>query len=240
VAFVAATVQGAIGFGFTLIAVSFFLWIVQSGDAIQMLIVINLVIAIALVGPVWRTVNWALLVRLVIGALFGFPLGLMAFQRAEVDQLKLLAAGAILTFVAFTVFRRGKVEAFPDAELRFRTPSALGIGVLAGSMTIALGMPGPPLVLYLTTLGAGKQATRSIAFTFFVVSYTVALILQATAVGVSRSVWLATAFLVPVAVVGSWLGHILARHVSEAAFRTVVLTLVGATGASVILEVFLS
>lgn len=237
---VAATVQGAIGFGFTLISVSFFLWIVRSGDAIQMLIVINLVIAVALTGGLWRTVNRALWVRLVIGAFLGFPLGLMAFQRVNVDQLKLLAAGTILAFVAFTVFRRGNVEAFPDAELRFRTPSALGIGVLAGSMTIALGMPGPPLVLYLTTLGAGKQATRAIAFTFFVVAYTAALFLQATAVGVSRSVWLATAFLVPVAVVGSWLGHILAKHVSEAAFRKVVLTLVGATGASVLLKALFS
>lgn len=233
-------VQGAIGFGFTLIAVSFFLWIVQSGDAIQMLIVINLVIAVALTGGLWRNVNRALWVRLVIGAFLGFPLGLMAFQRVNVDQLKLLAAGAILTFVAFTVFRKQSVEEFSGAALHFRTPSALGVGVLAGSMTIALGMPGPPLVLYLMTLGAGKQATRSIALTFFVVSYAVALVLQATAVGVSRSVWLTTGFLVPAALVGSWLGHILARRVSEAAFRKVVLTLVGATGASVLLEALLS
>jgi hypothetical protein len=39
VTLVAAIVQGTIGFGFTLLAVSFFLLIVQSGDAIQLLIV---------------------------------------------------------------------------------------------------------------------------------------------------------------------------------------------------------
>lgn len=236
VTLVAAVVQGALGFGFTLLAVSFFLLIIQSGDAVQVLIVINLTISLALIGRLWRNVNRSLWIRLVIGAFLGFPLGLMAFQNANVDQLKVMVAVTILTFVALTVFRRRDAQRGSDPTPRFRTPSAVGVGALAGGMTTALGMPGPALVLYLTAVGVGKEATRSISLTFFAVSYGVSLILQTATVGVSTGVWITAALLVPVAVVGALLGHVLARRVSEALFRRAVLTLVAGTGAYVLFD----
>ena len=180
VTLVAAVIQGAAGFGFTLLAVTFFLLIIQSGDAVHLLIIINLTISLALIGRLWRDVNRALWIRLVLGALLGLPLGLVVFQNADVNQLKILAAVTILTFVPLAVFRRPDA---PDASdrpslvPRFRTPSAVGVGALAGGMTTALGMPGPAIVLYLTALGAGKDATRSLTLSFFAVSYGVSLIL---------------------------------------------------------------
>ena len=60
------------GFGFTLLAVSFFLLIIQSGDAVQLLIVVNLAISLALISKLWRTVDRALWTRLVAGAFLGF------------------------------------------------------------------------------------------------------------------------------------------------------------------------
>ena len=244
VTLVAAVVQGTVGFGFTLLAVSFFLLILQSSDAVQLLIVVNLAISLALIGRLWQDVNRALWLRLVIGAFLGFPLGLVAFQRADVDQLKIVVGITMLTFVTLiVVWRRdtqGGAQGGADPTLLYRTPSAVGVGALAGGMTTALGMPGPVLVLYLTAVGAGKKATRSITLTFFAVSYGASLILQTVTVGVSGGVWIAAALLVPVAVGGALLGHALARHVSEAAFRRVVLTLVALTGAYVLFDTVLS
>ena len=224
------------GFGFTLLAVSSFLLIIQSSDAVQLLLVINLAISLALTGRLWRKVNRALWTRLIIGAFLGFPLGLMAFRSADVDQLKVMVAVTILTFVALTVFQRRDVHEGSDPTLRFRTPSAVGVGTLAGGMTTALGMPGPALVLYLTAVGAGKESTRSISLTFFAVSCGVSLILQTATVGVSAGVWITAALLVPVAAVGALLGHVLARRISEATFRVAVLSLIAATGAYVLFD----
>lgn len=232
----AAVVQGALGFGFTLLAVSFFLLIIQSGDAVQLLIVINLAISLTLIGRLWRIVNRALWGRLVIGAFLGFPLGLMTFQKADVDQLKVMVAVTILVFVAWTGLRRGDTEQRLDPTPRFRTPSAVGVGALAGGMTTALGMPGPAIVLYLTAVGIGKDATRAISLTFFVASYGVSLMLQAATVGVSSGVWVTAAVLVPVAAVGALLGHVIAKRVSEVWFRRAVLTLVAATGTYVLFD----
>ncbi len=240
VTLVAAVVQGAVGFGFTLLAVSFFLLIIQSGDAVQLLIVVNLTISVALIGRLWRKVNRALWIRLVMGAFFGFPLGLMAFQNADVDHLKVVAAATILIFVAASVFFGRGAEGNSDEVPLFRTPSAVGIGALAGAMTTALGMPGPPVVLYLTAVGAGKDATRAILLTFFAVSYGASLILQTVAVGVSGGVWITAGLLVPFAAVGALLGHVVARQVSEAAFRRFVLMLVAGTGAYVLFDTLFS
>ena len=240
VTLVAAVVQGAVGFGFTLLAVSFFLLIIQSGDAVQLLIVVNLTISVALIGKLWRKVNRALWIRLVMGAFFGFPLGLMAFQNADVDHLKVVAAATILIFVAASVFLRRDEEGNSAGVPLFRTPSAVGVGALAGAMTTALGMPGPAVVLYLTAVGAGKDATRAILLTFFAVSYGASLILQTVTVGVSGGVWITAGLLVPFAAVGALVGHVLTKYVSEAAFRRVVLTLIAATGAYVLFDTLFS
>ena len=240
VTLVAAVVQGAVGFGFTLLAVTFFLLIMQSGDAVQLLIIINLAISLSLLRRLWRDVDRDLWIRLVVGAVAGLPAGLIVFQNADVDQLKILAAVTILTFVALVLFRRPGTPDAPGPELRFRTPSALGVGALAGGMTTALGMPGPAIVLYLTAVGAGKDATRSLSLTFFAVSYGASLILQSVTVGVGRGVWATAALLVPIAAVGALLGHALGKRVSEAAFRRVVLALVASSGAYVLLSTLLS
>jgi uncharacterized membrane protein YfcA len=165
---------------------------------------------------------------------------LVAFQNADVAQLKVVAAVTILTFVAAVVFLRRDAEGDSDEAPRFRTPSAVGVGALAGAMTMALGMPGPAVVLYLTAVDAGKDATRAILLTFFAVSYGGSLILQTVTVGVSGGVWITAGLLVPFAAVGALLGHLLARYVSEAVFRRVVLMLIAATGAYVLLDTLFS
>ena len=101
----AAVVQSTVGFGFTLLAVSFFLLILQSVAAIQLLIVLNLVISLWVARNLWRNVPRALWIRLVAGATLGFPVGLAVFNYASVDQLKVVAAVVILVFVPLLAFR---------------------------------------------------------------------------------------------------------------------------------------
>ncbi len=103
----AAVVQSTVGFGFTLLAVSFFLLILQSATAIQLLIVLNLVISLWVGRNLWRNVARDLWIKLVAGAAVGFPAGLALFNYASVDQLKIVVAAAILVFVPLLAFQRG-------------------------------------------------------------------------------------------------------------------------------------
>lgn len=234
---IAAAVQGTMGFAFSLIVLSFFLLILESGDAVQVLIVINLAISLSLVPRLWRDAHRGLLARLVLGALAGFPVGLWAFRSADVGHLKFVLAITLIAFVAAAPLWGRAASQAVAPKLRYRTPSALATGVLAGGMTTALGMPGPVLVLYLTAVDARRDEVRAISLTFFAVSYGVALILQAASIGMAPEVWITGAVLVPVAAVGAGMGHALARRVHEDRFRLAVLAPLGATGGYMLLDV---
>ena len=240
VTLLAAVVQSTLGFGFTLLAVSFFLLILQSATAIQLLIVLNLVISLWVGRTLWRNVPRDLWIKLVAGAMVGFPAGLVLFYYASVDQLKVGVAVAILVFVPLLAFRRRSVPEQGASLPIYRLSSSVGVGVLAGAMTTSLGMPGPVLVLYLTAHGADKDALRAISLTFFAVAYAVALLLQALTFGVDGEVWTMAVVLVPVAAVGAQLGHQLSRRVTESTFRRAVLVLIGATGVYTLLTTLIA
>ena len=112
----------------------------------------------------------------------------------------------------------------------------LATGVLAGAMTTSLGMPGPPVVVYLLAVGLSKDVTRATTLTFFAFAYAASLILQVVMVGVGRDVWLNAAVLVPVAMLASAIGHRLASRVSEKVFRVGVLLLLAGTGLFVLVQ----
>jgi uncharacterized membrane protein YfcA len=228
-----------VGFGFSLLAVAFFLMIIGSSDAVPLLFIINLTISLTLVSRLRADLNRALWTRLVIGALLGLPVGLIAFSRADVDQLKVFAAIAIIGFVIVTAFRTPDEEGGSGPVSGFKTPSVIGVGAVAGGMTTSLGLPGPAVVLYLTAIGSGKDATRSITLTFFAISYGASLLLHTATVGVSKEVWITAGLLIPVAAMGAFVGHALGRRVSESAFRRLVLTLVASTGAYILLDTLL-
>ncbi len=236
----AAVVQGTVGFGFTLLAVSFFLLILQSATAIQLLIVLNFVISLWVVRNVWHNVPRDLWLRLVAGAMVGFPAGLVLFNYASVDQLKVVVAVAILVFVPLLAFRHRPVPEQGASLPIYRSSSSIGVGILAGAMTTSLGMPGPVLVIYLTAHGADKDALRAISLAFFAVAYAVALVLQAVTFGVEGEVWMMAVVLVPVAAAGAQLGHRLSRRVTESTFRRAVLLLIGATGVYTLLTTLIA
>jgi uncharacterized membrane protein YfcA len=224
---VAGIIQGLAGFGFSLFAASAFLLLIGSGEAVQLLIVINLAISLALIGPLWKDADRTVLKRFVGGALIGLPSGLVLFKVAAVEQLELMVGVVILLFVGASVMRSA-VDS--GSESTPGVAGGLATGVLAGAMTTSLGMPGPPAVVYLLAVGLSKDATRATTLTFFVFAYAASLILQLVMVGVDRDVWLNAAVLVPVAMLASAIGHRLSSRVSEKVFRVGVLLLLAGTG----------
>lgn len=230
----AATVHGVAGFGFGLIALPAFMWLLGSRDAVPLVIIVNLMISALLVVRLRGAVNRPLLLRFCAGGIVGLPPGLMLFWRANVDQLMIAAGLAVVAFVG-VVAARGSAEVGagdPDS----RSASVTGVGALAGVMAIALGMPGPPITLYLTVLGVGKDALRATALAFFVASYAAALLLQSITIGVEHEVWRSAALLLPAAGVGGLIGDRLCRYVDEAVFRRGVLALLVVIGGSALIR----
>ena len=87
VAFFAATVQAATGFGFAIMAVPFFLLIMGSLSAIQVTAVINFVISLVLLQRLLKDAPRRLLLHLILGSLAGFPIGLVIYKAADLNSL---------------------------------------------------------------------------------------------------------------------------------------------------------
>ena len=244
VTLLAAAVQGAVGFAFTLLAVSFFLLILQSAEAVQVLLVLNMVICGSLCLHLWKDVPLALWRLLMAGAVVGVPVGVAAFAYANLTAIYLAVAVVILVFTVALAWQKapmvatGSGDGSSDAadslsaggSAPYRSQSVFGVGTVAGVMTAALGMPGPVLVLYLTAIGIDKATFRAVSLTLFTALYVAALLLQSATVGIPGRVWITAAALVPLAWAGAALGHAWARHIDEILFRRFVLLLLAATG----------
>ncbi len=234
----AAAVQGAVGFAFTLLAVSFFLLILQSAEAIQVIVVLNLVICGSLGRHLWKDVHLALWRLLLAGAVVGVPVGVVAFAYGSLSAIYVAVAVVLLGFAVVLGWQGAPTVATGSAP--YRPLSVLAIGIVAGAMTAALGMPGPVLVLYLTALGVDKETFRAVSLTLSAALYLAVILLQSATVGIPGSVWITAAALVPLAWAGAALGHAGARHINEILFRRFVLLLLAATGSYMLITTLTS
>ena len=108
---------------------------------------------------------------------------------------------------------------------------ALGAGLLAGMTGGAVGMPGPPVVLYSTTQGWSRQAIKANLQVFFFMNQVVILAGYWWAGLLSAEVWRLTASFALPAAAGTALGILLFTRVDHARFRQVVFTVLLVSGA---------
>lgn len=92
----AATLQGEAGFGFGLLALPGYLWVLSSMEAVPLVVIVNLSICTGLAAKLRRDVHLAVLRWMVAGALVGLPVGLFAFRRVGSDQLMLVVSAVVL------------------------------------------------------------------------------------------------------------------------------------------------
>lgn len=232
-------VQGATGLGFALLAIPFFLLILDSVEGVQVTMALSMTICAAVALPLWKHTpkkTWALLVA---GSVIGFPLGLVLYSSGSLSAIKLAAATAIMTFAVATALLRLRQNPREVNAASTKSAYLLAIGAISGAMTTGLGMPGPPVALYLAWKGVGKQTLRALAFTLFPISYVGALSLQAATVGIPPRVWMLYGLLLPFAGIGAYAGHRMSRLIPERVFRSVVLLLMFGTGGYILLVMLL-
>jgi uncharacterized protein len=228
VSFIAALVQAATGFGFAIVAVPFYLIILESLSAVQVSLIVTLSITILVAIRVWRSAPPALLGRLVAGTLAGFPFGIVAYRHADLETAK-LAVGLLI--VGFAVWLFLAARGRPAVENPATHPAAdIAVGIVSGAMTTSLGMPGPVVLIYLSVLGTGKEAMRATMLTLFVFSNAGAIALQEWQVGIDGATWQTAAFLIPAVLIGGAVGHGVSRFLDQRTFSFVVLAILAATG----------
>lgn len=230
VTLLAATLQSAIGFGFALLVVPPYLLLLESVAAIQIVIIVTLAISLLLLPALLRQVPWHLVRRLALGSLLGFPIGLIAYLQADLRVIKLAVGLVIAVLAIHLLLQTLRPSDARQAAASSGTGRDYGVGLLSGAMATSLAMPGPAVMLHLATTGAALQVVRAAILTLFAFSYGAALGLQAGFAGIARDTWITAAALIPVAAVGTALGHWASPYIAERIFRLIVLLVLLLTG----------
>jgi uncharacterized membrane protein YfcA len=201
--------------------------------------VLNLGVSAFVAAQTWRNAPAKLLAVLCAASLAGFPIGLALFRGADVSDLKLATGLVIMGFALLLLARERRPIVLNQRGMDANRPSipiALLAGALSGIMGAALAMPGPIAMLYLSTLRLAKDQSRALALAFFTFVYAGVCLLHGWNGGLGpERLWLSAELMVAV-LAGAIAGHWLARHISEARFRQLVLVILFVAGLYAVLS----
>jgi uncharacterized membrane protein YfcA len=225
--FVAAILLATNGFGFAVLAVPFFLMLAPPGEAIPLIVIVSLAISLLVLPGLQRSIDPALLLRLTIGSLIGLPVGLVVFSRADPLIVRMAAGATITIFAAMLAWDRRHHR---PARFAMRPGRDLTAGTIAGIATGLVGMPGPPVMVYLMLARAPVRTMRATLIAFFALVFGTTLAADVVFLGVPGRDWGIAASLIPLAWAGGALGLRVGDRLGErmaAILAIMVLTIAG-------------
>jgi uncharacterized protein len=224
---IASILQTSTGFGFSILATPFLLLLFGPAEAIQLNLVLSLIISIALIWKIRSDIDFFIVKRLVVGSIFGLPIGISIFLIMDIDKLKIGISLVILVLTLLLI-------------LKFRIRSSKGrdlvVGGLSGALTTSIGMPGPPLLLYFSGTDTQKEILRATTLCFYLFIYLVSLIIQVIFVGTNKVVWISSSVALPLVLLGLYLGQLLFTRINQRIFRIVTYVILLFTGVYLLIE----
>ncbi|WP_372824018.1 sulfite exporter TauE/SafE family protein [Polaromonas sp.] len=230
-AIAAGFVQGLSGFGFGLVAMSFWAWTIDPRLAAAMAVFGALTGQIIAAVTVRRGFDLKTLAPFVVGGLLGLPVGLWLLPRLDVLMFKAML-GVLLAFWCPAMLFSSKL---PHITRGGRVADGL-IGAGGGVMGALGGFTGVLPTLWCTLRGMNKDAQRAIIqnFNLALLAVTFASYIATGVITSATLPWFA--IVAPAMLIPSLLGARLYIGISEATFRKVVLSLLTGTGVALLVS----
>ncbi|HJQ57009.1 MAG TPA: sulfite exporter TauE/SafE family protein [Vineibacter sp.] len=220
-ALVAGFVRGMAGFGGALILTPVFSAVFSPALAVPTLGIADFLISSPLTLQAVRRCRWREVLPLAGAAMATLPLGAWLLLTTEPTALRIALSLAVLLAVALLA-----------AGWRYqRTPSlptTLAVGGVAGVMGGAIGISGPPVVMFWLAGQADAAQARANTFAFFGVTAIGTQLMYALSGLLTPTVLTAAALLIPVYGAGLYAGAHAFTLVSERTFRRVAFSLIAA------------
>lgn len=225
----AGFVQGLSGFGFGLVAMSFWAWTIDPRLAAAMAVFGALTGQVIAAITVRRGFDLHRLAPFVLGGLLGIPLGMLLLPQVDVQVFKAFLGSLLAIWCPAMLFS----TRLPRITHGGRVADAL-VGAGGGVMGALGGFTGVLPTLWCTLRGMDKDAQRAIVQNF---NLAMLLVTFATyiATGIITTATLPyLAIVAPAMLVPSLLGARLYIGISEATFRKVVLSLLTCAGVALL------
>jgi uncharacterized membrane protein YfcA len=218
-ALVAGFVRGMAGFGAALILTPVFAAFYGPAIAVPTLGVADFIVGLPLTIQAWRRCTWREVLPLALAAIVTLPLG--AWVLLHTAPLALRIAMSLFVLLAVGVLACGwRYRGTPGL------PTTLAVGGAAGVMSGAIGMGGPPVVVFWLAGQANAAMARSNTIAFFGVASVGAQAMYWLNGLLTPSVLVLAALLLPLYGAGLYAGAHTFTLVSESTFRRIALSLV--------------
>jgi uncharacterized membrane protein YfcA len=209
--FLIAFMKGAFGGGFAIIGIPL-LALVMDPIAAGALLAPLFCVADVVALRYWRPSTWSKpdLTVLIPGQLIGLGIGFAALTFADRDLVAIAIALITLLFAGLWFMGGGRVVARPRSPAK-----GLLAGVASGITSMLAHSGGPPVAMYLLSLGLPKSVYAGTTFMFFVVGNFIKVgPWLAIAEPTLQLLWL-MALSVPVTWLGVWVGWRLHERLDE-------------------------
>jgi uncharacterized protein len=191
---VASFVLGLTGFGISLVSLSLLPFFVPLATVVPLITLYGAAFALVMTIQLRRDVIFPQLVSLLIGTVLGTPVGVWVLEALPPSLLKRLIGLILMGIVVIEWY-----GAYPE-KLSGRY-WGLCAGSLAGLLGGAIGMPGPPVILYAAAQGWNPRNTKAMLQAFFLVNYSIIVVNHWWAGLLTCEVaWLACLYVVPSAI----------------------------------------
>ena len=139
-AVVAGFVTGLIGFGTALVALAFWLHVVDPRTAGPLIAICAVASQLASIGIIWRAMRWRKLLPFLGGGLVGLPVGVWLLEFVHADFLKVLVGFVLVTYALYNLTHRRINIPRWGGERANTAVGALG-GILGGAAGLAGVLP---------------------------------------------------------------------------------------------------
>ena len=157
----ASFVRGFSGFGFSASSVSLLSFILPPKEIVPIILLLEIVASFFMIPSIWNKINWKFVTYLMVGVIFGTPLGVSLLANLEPKIMHLVISLTVLIF-AYLLLKGYKNEKLNHNVSKFF------VGGVAGTVNGFGTLAGLPIALYLLIIAAEPAVIRaSLAALFF-------------------------------------------------------------------------
>ncbi|WP_243362261.1 sulfite exporter TauE/SafE family protein [Fundidesulfovibrio terrae] len=227
-ALLAGFVQGFAGFGSVLVALPLLLTVLDVRTAVPLGSLVAVSINVVMVARLHGHIQRGPMKTLIAGSLPGMAAGAWVLKDAPDALIKGILGAVILLLVAQSV-----VSPAPRTAPAGRFWAVVA-GFCSGTVGVCTGANGPPVIAWASRQPWRRDELRATLTFYFLLTGLCIVTVQSTQGVVTRQVLTLFAWSLPALLAGIKIGGACCGKVDERTFRTVVLTLLGLIGTSMV------
>ncbi|MBO0991854.1 sulfite exporter TauE/SafE family protein [Bacillus sp. SD088] len=217
--FIGALIRATFGFGEAVVSMPLLALLpIDLHTSISLIGLAGLTVALFTVISGWRYIDRSALIRLVIGALIGIPIGILFIVKLPASIITVGLSIFLIAYGSYSFIKvlRAKSSVQPRLEASFWS---LPVGIISGIMGSAYNTHGVPVVVYGTLRRWEPQRFRGTLQAHFLISGVFVVIGQALGGLWTENLFLLFGLSFPSIIIATLLGIFLHRRISNEKFE---------------------